>query len=191
MSTSNQLITAQELKGYLNITPDITSHDEFLAFLISAASDEIEAYCNTRIKKCTVTEVVSGCGSPLLFMANDHITQIHSVEIMHNGEFIQLIAPELIEEHLSEQGHIIFAHDLVFRSGTFNYRISYECGYDPVPDSIRLLCLELCAISFQNSFRGEGRIGLMSNQEGRYKMFIYNELEKHKHLLEKYRRIII
>lgn len=191
MVQENQLIALPELKKYLNWAEGDTAIDDFLNDMINAASDVLEQYCNTKIKKSEVTEVVSGDGSIKLYLSNRPITEIKTLKYFDGEKFADFMSDAEIRKNIVTMDHSIYNRAEVFEEGIMNYEVKYMCGFDPVPQDLKLICQELCAIFYKNSFIGEGRVGLISNQQGNFKMFCLEQLPFHKKVIDKYRLINI
>jgi hypothetical protein len=193
MIQNNQLVTKEELRRYLNWNESSSSaeSDDLFDQIINSASDIIEHYCNTKIKLSEVTETVSGNGSDRLFMSNSHITKITNCKYWNGSAFTDYYTPGEIEQCLFSSLHVIYNRAQNFEEGIFNFQFTYTCGFDPVPEDLKLICLELCTVLFNNSSFGDFRVGLISNQQGTYKMYFLDELPRHKNVINKYRLINI
>ncbi|MGE5680529.1 MAG: hypothetical protein ACM34K_06560 [Bacillota bacterium] len=191
MVQDNQLISKSELKEYLNFDPAELTLDNFFDQIINACSDILEVYCNTKLKKCTVTEIVSGEDPYRLYLSNSHILSVLEIKYWGSSVFRRLYNEDEIRVNLVPSGHSIYNRAGDFTEGSYNYEVSYICGFDPIPDDLKLVCLELCAVLFNNSSLGDSRIGLISNQSGNFKMFFLDELPRHEHIINKYRLICI
>ncbi|MDP4114539.1 MAG: head-tail connector protein [Bacteroidota bacterium] len=191
MIQNNQLITLEELKRYLNWASNDTVNDDFLNDMINAVSNLLEQYCNTKLKKCDVEELVSGAGAKKIYLSNRPIETLKSLKHFDGSEFVDYMTSQDIAKYIVLLDHAVYHRADVFEEGVFNYKIEYTCGYDPIPPDLKLAAQELCAVLFRNSFKSEGRVGLISNQQGNFKMFYLEQLPMHTQIINKYRLVNI
>lgn len=150
----------------------------------------MEDYCNTKLKECSVSEVLSGDGSHLLILSNRHVTSLTSLKIRDGTEFKDCFAsPEEMNRVVLYRGKFLYRCRGLFEDGILNYRVSYVCGYQDIPADLKMVACEMCALIYQNSPHGEGRLGLLANHTGSVRMFVLDELPRHRAILLKYMNV--
>lgn len=189
MIQANQLTTLNSLKQYLNWSLDDVSFDDFFNDMINSVSNCIEQFCNTKIKQCVITEKTSGHETVKLYLSNRPITDVSSIKYWDGNVFAEYMTVTDIQKYIVLSDHSIYNRAEVFHGGLFNYEVTYTAGFDQIPPDLKLVAEELCAIFFKNSFLGDGRIGLISNQQGNFKMFFLDQLPYHKRIIDKYKLI--
>ncbi|MGE5353427.1 MAG: hypothetical protein ACM3P0_15190, partial [Acidobacteriota bacterium] len=183
-------ISLEELKEYLDWKTSDTSKDSFFDSLIDAVSQLMEDYCNTKLKEASVTEILSGNGTHLLILSNRHITHLTSLKERDGAEFKECFpTPEEMSQVVLYRGKFLYRCSGYFEEGVFNYEVSYVCGFSEIPADLKLVAEEMCALAYQNSLHGEGRLGLLANRPGNIRMFFLEELPRHRAVLVKYMNV--
>lgn len=189
---SNQVISLQELKDYLGWDKTDTSKDKFFDSVIDAVSQIMEDYCNTKLRESSVTEILSGDGSNMLILSNRHVTSLTSIKIRDGAEFRECFpAPEEMNQVVLYRGKFLYSCKGCFEEGVLNYRVSYICGYAEIPADLKIVAEEMCALVYQNSPHGQGRLGLLADRPGNIRMFFLDELPRHRAVLVKYMNVKI
>ncbi|MGE5432382.1 MAG: hypothetical protein ACM3QX_14970 [Syntrophomonadaceae bacterium] len=184
---NNQIISLAELKDYLGWKMTDTSKDPFFDSVIDAVSQIMEDYCSTKLKQCSITETLSGSGSHLLILSNRHVTSLTSLKFRDDTGFKDCFAtPEEMNRVALYRGKFLYLSRGTFHEGVLNYQVSYVCGYSEIPADLKIVAEEMCALVYQNSPHGQGRLGLLSNQPGNIRMFFLDELPRHRAVLLKY-----
>lgn len=187
---SNQVISLGELKEYLGWKKGDTSKDTFFDSIIDAVSQLMEDYCGTKLKETSVTEVLSGGGTNLLILSNRHVTSLTSLKIRDGAGFRDCFTtPEEMSQVVLYRGKFLYMCRGCFEEGVLNYEASYVCGYAEVPADLKLVAEEMCALVYQNSLHGEGRLGLLASRQGNIRMFFMEELPMHRAVLVKYMNV--
>ncbi|MCU7500723.1 MAG: hypothetical protein HF300_18045 [Ignavibacteria bacterium] len=187
---SNQVISLEELKEYLGWKRDDTSKDIFFDSIIDAVSQLMEDYCNTKLKESGVTEILSGSGTNLLILSNRHVTSLSSLKVRDGAEFKDCFTtPEEMSQVILYRGKFLYRCRGCFEEGVLNYQASYVCGFSEIPADLKLVAEEMCALVYQNSLHGEGRLGLLANRPGSIRMFFLEELPRHRAVMVKYMNV--
>lgn len=187
---ANQLISLAELKDYLNWKQADTSKDAFFDSLIDAVSQMMEDFCCTKLRQCSVCELLSGEGTGFLVLSNRHVTSLSSLKIREEGEYKDCFStPEELNGATGIAGRILYRRKGIFKEGVFNYEVTYVCGYAEVPADLKITAKEMCTVLYLNSLHGDGRLGMVSSHTGSVKMFFMDMLPVHRAVLLKYMSI--
>jgi hypothetical protein len=136
----NAIITVQQAKDYLKV--DYTEEDSLIESLINQASDYLEKFKHKRkIKKTTITnELYNGNNRKRLFLKNYPIS---NVTVTKDGQPFTDFKANL-------QTGILFCTNGVWNPDFQNISVSYDAGYDPIPDSFVRECLNLVSEWYEN-----------------------------------------
>jgi len=153
-----------EVKETLNISD--TSQDSFLTNLINRVTDWIERYCGHRRFLATdyVEELYSGNGTPYLVTKHWPINSVTKIEERDtelredewteiDSEYYHIKEPEKASIYLI--GGTWGGTRNVFNEGVNNYRVTYNAGYETIPEDLKLVCIELVK-KFYNDRRNSG-----------------------------------
>lgn len=131
-------------KEYLDIDSDDTTFDSLLGRLITAASRQIEAYCNRTFEIQGFSEDYDGNASDILFLSNTPIISVSSL----------LIDDESVEsEEFKVYDDYIRLVSRLFTPGELNVSVEYSAGFfDPQSESppaeLEDACVQLVAFKF-------------------------------------------
>jgi len=198
---ANAIITIAELKSYIGKADDAIRQDDFLTLAINTISDAVEEYINGPVVVKEYTGVIyNGNGK--------HVLRVDA------GPIVSLLTPaaadvqwrasldgawQTIEEDIRfivtprDDPWGIHLDRMVFSCGTMNIKLSYKAGWNPIPATIRKVCLEACFEMFQESGKGAGRLGIQSDgrsASATSQSTTYAGLhDRHRRELARYRRV--
>lgn len=177
----SDLIPTIKVKLFLRIASEEQQHDELLKLLIAQCSRFIEEHCRRRFKKAQYTEVYDGDGTPTLFLDNYPVISV-------SGLSIDSVAYDSSDYVVYSEGRIRLVDGSVFTRGDQNVQVTYEAGYESVPEDVEMCCVELVAAKFKQI--DSDRIGISSQSFGDQSVsFLESELtDKIKNVLNRYRK---
>ena len=169
------LCTLSDLKSWLGIDTLDTSKDTILTMIINATSKKIEGYCGTKLEFTTVTdELLEGSGNTnSIILNNIFVNQVDKIEFLVNEVWETVYdSTLLIDTHgltLDKENGIIKLNTIIpsitqldvltmSRINNVKYpniRVTYKCGFNPIPSDLMLVCLKQSARSFTNEVGGK------------------------------------
>lgn len=192
------LISVQTVKEYLNIHDN--NKDNLISSLIEYAGMYISNYCNQNIEINNNTFLLNGNNSRFLLLPA-YFPIISLYALYYRNDFAESFT------ELDKTNYDIIKIDKIdylftasgFISGLSNYKCIITTGYAEIPADIQNVALELVSIALKESDAGTGikggRLGLASSSESLNGISLNtsyrNEIQKHKEILNKYKRIII
>ncbi len=142
------LTNLENLKQHLDIESDDTEFDSLLQRLITAASEQIEAYCGRTFDVRDYSETYDGGASDILFLRNTPIVSVASLSI--DDEIIEPAEYKVYDDYLRLVSRL-------FTPGLRNVSVDYSAGcFDPQTESppvdLEDACIQLAA--FKYNLRG-------------------------------------
>ena len=173
------LCTLSDLKSWLGIDALDTSKDTILTMIINSVSKKYENYCNTKLEETTiVNELYEGSGNTNgLVLNNLNVTKVNKIEFLINDiwetvyEYKEL--PDItidtygmtIENSLglikmnclipSKNGFDMLTSNPNYTVKYPNVRVSYVCGFNPVPSDLSFMCIKSSARQFTQEIGGK------------------------------------
>ena len=173
------LCTLSDLKSWLGIDALDTSKDTILTMIINSVSKKYESYCNTKLEETTiVNELYEGSGNTnSLVLNNLNVSKVNKIEFLINDiwetvyEYKEL--PDItidtygmtIENSLglikmnclipSKNGFDMLTSNPNYTVKYPNVRISYVCGFNPVPSDLSFMCIKSSARQFTQEIGGK------------------------------------
>lgn len=173
------LCTLSDLKSWLGIDALDTSKDTILTMIINSVSKKYENYCNTKLEETTiVNELYEGSGNTnSLVLNNLNVSKVNKIEFLINDiwetvyEYKEL--PDItidtygmtIENNLGliKMNCLIPSkneYDLLTSNPDYtvkypNVRVSYVCGFNPVPSDLSFMCVKSSARQFTQEIGGK------------------------------------
>lgn len=140
------LATLAQVKLEMNIPEDNTDQDDLLQTILTAASRFIASYCNRVLVKQPVTEQRDGSGSNRLMFCEYPVSAVTSVAV--DGT---TITPA---QGYSDVGYRFSKTQLIlnvqnFTRGAANCALSYVAGYDPIPQDLAQVAVELTMYKYK------------------------------------------
>jgi len=173
----NDLITLARAK----LNPALASVDEtYLAILITAASTQIQRWCNRCFVSQVFNERLDGEGDQTIFLPNFPITDIDVVDFIELDGTIEsvMIATDNFTKFfiLGNGGEISFLNSnpsrfINFPRGFKNVKITFTGGFSPVPEDVQEACAE--QIVFINE-QGSAQSSVASEKLGDYAKTFFN-----------------
>ncbi len=174
----NALIQLADAKLYLHIDPLDLVEDALLEKLIDTGTARIEKWTKRKFKKRTFVERYDGPGTGNLILRQFPITDLTEVNIDPQQKFLPTTQITPLADFVvksEEEGRISFISGVpfsnsklpgagLFPQGIKNVRISYEAGFDPIPEDVQLAAMKVVAIDFNRS--REGGDGIASEAIG-------------------------
>ena len=172
------LCTLSDLKSWLGIDTLDTSKDTILTMIINSVSKKYENYCNTKLEETTiVNELYEGSGNTnSLVLNNLNVTKVNKIEFLINDiwetvyEYKEL--PDItidtygmtIEKYLglikmnclipSKNGFDMLTSNPDYTVKYPNVRISYVCGFNPIPSDLSFVCIKSSARQYSREVGG-------------------------------------
>ena len=173
------LCTLSDLKSWLGIDALDTSKDTILTMIINSVSKKYESYCNTKLEETTiVNELYEGSGNTnSLVLNNLNVSKVNKIEFLINDiwetvyEYKEL--PDItidtygmtIENSLglikmnclipSKNGFDMLTSNPNYTVKYPNVRVSYVCGFNPVPSDLSFMCIKSSARQFTQEIGGK------------------------------------
>ena len=173
------LCTLSDLKSWLGIDALDTSKDTILTMIINSVSKKYENYCNTKLEETTiVNELYEGSGNTnSLVLNNLNVSKVNKIEFLINDvwetvyEYKEL--PDItidtygmmIENSLglikmnclipSKNGFDMLTSNPNYTVKYPNVRVSYVCGFNPVPSDLSFMCIKSSARQFTQEIGGK------------------------------------
>ena len=173
------LCTLSDLKSWLGIDTLDTSKDTILTMIINSVSKKYENYCNTKLEETTiVNELYEGSGNTnSLVLNNLNVSKVNKIEFLINDvwetvyEYKEL--PDItidtygmtIENSLglikmnclipSKNGFDMLTSNPNYTVKYPNVRVSYVCGFNPVPSDLSFMCIKSSARQFTQEIGGK------------------------------------
>ena len=129
-------------KKHLVIESD--EDDELVEFLLSAAFDNVETYCNVSLVESEIKMYIQS--------ANEGDT----------SELLYSPVTEILEHEGCEISHLDSGQPIFRMNGSDGY-IRYKAGFNPIPDGYKLAVIKLVTDNFEQraGFSMSGRLTLM------------------------------
>ncbi|MCI0706040.1 MAG: phage gp6-like head-tail connector protein [Ignavibacteriae bacterium] len=162
-SGENDIVSLSELKSYLRKTD--TNQDNFLQDWITIVSGQIERYCDRKFRAQTISnEIHDGDGTNRLYThyfpiaglaGQSDVEKLSSLQFSNTPddewEDIEINIDHIfIDEHKP----YIELYDEIFPAGRRNIRVSYFAGYATVPEDVKRMACEMCAMVWKESNAG-------------------------------------
>lgn len=155
---SNALTDLATAKAYLKIPVSETGMDNMIEMFINAASDEIEHYCDRKLKAQNLVEYHHGRGNNSFLPYQFPINSITELSIDNDSKFID---PNTIVDPgdyvVTDHGNSILYINQVFPNGYHNIKLTYNAGYAVIPSSLEHTALWI--IAYYNRMREGQNIG--------------------------------
>lgn len=149
-----------KVKSFLQIG-SITNFDTLLTTLISSITSWIVSQSGTILEEATVTNEIYNFEfvADRLMFRNAHVTSVTSLERKTGGT----TGNPTYETVDADDYALIVGQDYIdypsgFSTGINAYRVTYVCGFDPVPTDLELLATKLVARVFDRS-KSQGKTG--------------------------------
>ena len=173
------LCNLSDLKSWLGIDALDTSKDTILTMIINSVSKKYENYCNTKLEETTiVNELYEGSGNTnSLVLNNLNVSKVNKIEFLINDiwetvyEYKEL--PDItidtygmtIDNNLglikmnclipSKNGFDMLTSNPNYTVKYPNVRVSYVCGFNPVPSDLSFMCVKSSARQFTQEIGGK------------------------------------
>jgi hypothetical protein len=154
---TDDLITSVRAKQ----NPALASVDSaYLAILISAASTQIQRWCNRCFVSQEFTDKRDGEGYQTLFLPNFPVTAIKQVDFIRADAEVVSVMPNGGDVtkffFIGDGGEIDFIQNnpsdfIIFPEGFKNISIIYTGGFSPVPEDVQEACAEQVVFLVQQS----------------------------------------
>ena len=206
---ANAIVTLAEAKEQLKITTSNTNEDTMLEAYINETSSAIEAYTKRKIVSQSISgELHDGDGSNFLYPRYFPIQQLSTESSPTDAQKLAALQyrdtpddtwtdiEDDIDHVFVETGNdalrpYIELYEELFPIGRRNVKISYKAGYTTVPGDIKLVCLEMIQMRWNESKRGNDWLGqgnINQSQSGNnYSTTLINLDKRWKSVLDRYR----
>jgi len=158
------MITKSELKSYLKIENTTKDYDNLFDSFILTATNEINSICNQHIAKGLTTINFVGAGETSKLIKEFPVTELSSVasRTTPSEAWTALLTTDFT---IYESNNNYFCYSTSgFTSGS-HFQLAYNSGYDIIPNPIKQICIEMCAVMFKESSRGDARLGVQQDGE--------------------------
>ena len=158
--------------------------DDYLDILISAASVQIQRWCNRCFKSQVFNERLDGEGDQTIFLPNFPITDIDVVDFIELDGTVEtvLLTTDTFTDFfiLGNGGEVSFLNSnpsrfINFPRGFKNVKIKFTGGFDPIPEDVQEACAE--QIVFINE-QGSAQSNVSSEKLGDYAKSFFNPNSK-------------
>lgn len=166
------IVTLDECKAYLAIAEGNTAHDTTLETWIDVVSRQFESEIDNKVAKQAVEETLDGDGTqvlkptyyPIIGLVGDSEAE-RLANLQYRNEYDDAWADVTDDEDAiffpSERPwEIRLVDEEYFPEGYQTVKVNYICGYDEIPGDIKKAVLEMLAQMWQESGKGQGRLGL-------------------------------
>ena len=151
------MVSRDEIKTYLALSTD-TALDSFIDTLISYATNQIETMCQTPIVATDVTYYFDGIDSNYKYLPFGNVNSLGTVsERDYPNESWSLETC-----YLSEKNNVFMAWN-EHKFDSKHYKAELNVGYSTIPDEIKLVCTEIVATIYNESNKGDGRLGVLTH----------------------------
>jgi len=169
MASSIPIVTLAQVKEYLGLKDEYDSLDTVLDTAstgwIDLASKAIEEYLGTKVYSQSVTAYLNGSGGMSQDVPMSPIVSITSIQYRttFNGTWTDLFTSSdyYYTDPLTDPFRITGYVDS-FPSGERNIKIIYNCGWSTIPAEIQQVCLEMIAMKWKESKKGQDQLGKSS-----------------------------
>lgn len=159
---ANALTSILKVKEQLEIPALDLTQDGYIERLINAASQQIETYCDRKIKSTTQTKIYDGSGANELILLCPPIISITSVNFDYERVFDS--------NSLLTANDYALVDDFVLRkhSGSWgrvsqSVKVVFVAGFAVVPADIEDACILLCEYRYR--LRNDRRLGRTSQSK--------------------------
>ena len=185
------IIETDDLKEFLKITND--ESDDFLEKCILWAQGIIESHCKRTFEEAEYTaEEYTGDGSGILYLRQYPLVEVTAITI--DDAAMSDVGSDCVK--LNARTGAVYLVSAVFTKKDYpNVQITYTAGYssDDMPEEIRYAVIELAALIWKESTKGDGRLGMNSEMvsEAGSNQFLHKMNPMTLKGISKYRRIAI
>jgi len=195
------LITLQEARQYMGFPAD-TAQDTALASIIAAASQAVRSRCSRDFDLRAYTEIRNGNGRRSIMAMRSPVAASPAPAATENGTTLAVstgYAPTAdvivdLDDGLfyRQPGQTQVPGSSVYYPGRWargvqNVVLTYTAGYSAIPDDLKLVVKELCAMYWKHTDRKEWNI--MSRSDGQRSVNLLDKLpERHRDILDLYTR---
>lgn len=172
------LCNLSDLKSWLGIDTLDTSKDTILTMIINSVSKKYENYCNTKLEETTITnELYEGSGNTnSLVLNNLNVSKVNKIEFLINDVWETVYEyKELPDVTIDTYGMTLYNNlglikmnclipskngfDVLTSNPNYtvkypNVRVSYVCGFNPIPSDLSYVCLKSSARQFAREVGG-------------------------------------
>lgn len=172
------LCTLSDLKSWLGIDTLDTSKDTILTMISNAISKKYEGYCGTKLEETVITnELYEGSGNTnSLVLKNINVSSIQKIEFLLNDvwetiyEYKELPLETIDTYNLtldnengiiklntyipSKTGYDILTSNPNYMVKYPNVRVSYTCGFNPIPSDLAYICLKSSSRQYSREVGG-------------------------------------
>ncbi len=140
----NDLTTVADVQTWLNLPP--AQDADMLQRLVSAASAMMQAYLGYQIAPSSYTDVRSGNGRSMLFLAHRPVISIQSISI---GNVVQVASLGYGKTGFAFDEDSVYLTGGAFSQGFKNVSITYTAGYETTPLDLAHACIELVTFRYK------------------------------------------
>lgn len=162
--TGYNLCSLDDLKTFLEITDD--TQDEHLANLILRATAFVETYCRRQFAEREHTDWFTGDGTREVRLSQYPVVSLSVVQDVYVAQAFNYGASDEHEDWECDLGAGILTllGDKFHAWPPKGYKVVFVAGYDPIPEDLRQVCVELAAAKFY--LKDSQRSGVASKTVG-------------------------
>jgi len=155
-------ITVTDVKQYLDISDSVTSEDDFLLELATAAQNVVTEYTGHTFSSADTSAYYNGTGLEFLYIKAP-IISLSTVKYAGSKSGIST-ATALTETddyvYYPQTGRIELTSGTLFPFGAQNIYVEYVYGYNTVPSSVKQATIEIAVKAYKD--HRKGRFGVFS-----------------------------
>ncbi|HEY4611420.1 MAG TPA: hypothetical protein VII11_00375 [Bacteroidota bacterium] len=159
---ANDIVTLPELKAYLRKTD--AAQDNFLQDWVTMVSGQIERYCDRKFRVQAVTEIHDGDGTsrlhthyfPVAALAGDtDAEKLSNLQYRNTpDDEWENLGSDIDHVFIDERKPFIELYGSFFPAGVRNIRIAYTAGFGIIPEDVKRVACEMCAMVWKESNAG-------------------------------------
>lgn len=165
--SSDALTTVAAVKEYLGITH--ADHDGLIEGLVEAVSAQFNSYCGRKLAARDYSHqsgdaaydpdnaLLSGSGYPELLLPQYPVVSLDTLRVA--GAVVQPSTGGA-GYYLDAGAGVLTLVGAVFPRGPHNVALVYRAGFQQIPPDLAQAAIEQCAVRFQESGAGKGRLGV-------------------------------
>ena len=161
--SGDALASLEQVKAYLDKTS--TDDDALLEGLIEAVSAQFNTFTGRKLRARAYghdpagddyspdNTILDGSGHAELLLPQYPIVSLSGLEIGGAAHPTETV-------HIDRQAGVIRLASGVFSRGLANVKLAYTAGFEVIPADLAQAAVEQSVVRFQQSFAGQGRLGL-------------------------------
>jgi hypothetical protein len=185
---ANALTSLDMAKEFLKIPLAQTAMNSIVELCINSASQDLETETDRFLKKRTsLVEYRGGYGDPFLVPKQYPIISVSEIRVDSSCIFGSDTIVPSSEYTIADEEMTIYRIGSYWERGLKNIKITYTCGFDPVPSDLENACLWLVAWYYK--IRNSEDIGRTTkSKEGESTSYSQSMPQNVKDIIKRYKR---